>query len=222
MTPKRFAKLKQALTRRQPDLTVLADGVHKPHNISAILRTCDAVGIHRLHAVSPDGAIRRHHMMAGGSKRWVEVVTHPSVDAAATSMRAEGWQLAAAHAEQGSRDYRDIDYTEHIAVILGAELYGPSERALEHADFSIRIPMHGLVESLNVSVAAAVILFEAERQRRAAGLYDRSRLDPDEFEQTLFEWAYPDIARRCRARDLPYPPLADDGALLGNPLAGGV
>ena len=222
MTPERFAKLKQALARRQPDLTVLADGVHKPHNVSAILRTCDAIGIHRLHAISPDGAIRRHHMMAGGSRRWVEVVTHSSVADAATGLRAAGWQLAAAHAEHGARDYRDVDYTQRIAVIFGAELYGPSEQALEHADLSIRIPMHGLVESLNVSVAAAVILFEAERQRREAGLYDRSRLDPEEFESTLFEWAYPDIARRCRARDLPYPPLADDGALLGNPLARGV
>ncbi len=222
MTPERFAKLKQALARRQPDLTVLADGVHKPHNVSAILRTCDAVGIHRLHAISPDGTIRRHHMMAGGSRRWVEVVTHSSVADAATGLGTNGWQLAAAHAEHGARDYRDVDYTGKIAIILGAELYGPSEQALDQADFCIRIPMHGLVESLNVSVAAAVILFEAERQRREAGLYDRSRLDPKEFESTLFEWAYPDIARRCRARDLPYPPLADDGALLGNPLARGV
>ncbi len=219
MTPERFAKLRRALERRQPDLTVLADAVHKPHNVSAILRTCDAVGIHRLHAVSPEGPIRRHHMMAGGSKRWVEIVTHASVADAATGLRADGWQLAAAHAERGARDYRDIDYTKKIAIILGAELYGPSEQALSQADFSIRIPMHGLVESLNVSVAAAVILFEAERQRREAGLYDQPRLDTQEFDRTLFEWAYPDIARRCRAKDLPYPPLADDGALLENPLA---
>ena len=222
MTPERFLKLKQALTKRQPDLTVLADGVHKPHNISAILRTCDAVGIHRLHAISPDGAIRRHHMMAGGSKRWVEVVTHASIEDAAAQLRADGWRLAAAHEERGARDYRDVDYTKRVAVILGAELYGPSEQALERADFSIRIPMHGLVESLNVSVAAAVILFEAERQRRQAGMYEQSRLEPDEFERTLFEWAWPDIARRCRARGLPYPPLADDGVLLGHPLTGGV
>ena len=222
MTPERFARLKQALERRQPDLTVLADGVHKPHNVSAILRTCDAVGIHRLHAVSPEGPIRRHHMMAGGAKRWVEIKTHASVEDATTTLRADGWRLAAAHAEHGALDYRDVDYTRRIAIIFGAELCGPSEQALEHADFSIRIPMHGLVESLNVSVAAAVILFEAERQRREAGLYDRSRLDPEEFERTLFEWAYPDIARRCREKGLTYPPLADDGALLENPLARGV
>ncbi|WP_428097596.1 tRNA (guanosine(18)-2'-O)-methyltransferase TrmH [Candidatus Rariloculus sp.] len=222
MTPERFGKLKRALERRQPDLTVLADGVNKPHNVSAILRTCDAVGIHRLHAVSPEGPIRRHHMMAGGAKRWVEIKTHASVEDATTELRAHGWRLAAAHAEHGARDFRDVDYTERVAIVLGAELYGPSEQALAQADFSIRIPMHGLAESLNVSVAAAVILFEAERQRREAGLYDRSRLDPEEFERTLFEWAYPVIARRCRQRNVAYPPLSKDGALLGNPLARGV
>jgi len=220
MTPARFSRLKQALAARQPDLTVLADGVHKPHNVSAILRSCDAIGIYRMHAVSADRELRRHHMLAGGAKRWVEIRLHDSIEAGFKALRADGWRLAVAHSGAGARDFREVDYTQQLAIVLGAELHGPSEHALEQADFSIRIPMQGLVESLNVSVAAAVILFEAQQQRSAAGLYDESRLAPEEFARTIFEWSYPHIARRCRESGRAYPALAEDGRLLENPLSG--
>lgn len=219
MTPARFSKLRQALGRRQPDLTVLAEDVHKSHNVSAVLRTCDAVGVHRLHAVSHEGAFERRHMIAGGSQRWVDVVLHPDTEAAVARLKAEGFRLAAAHAGPGAIDFREVDYTRRTAIVLGTELYGPSELALANADLAIRVPMHGLVESLNVSVAAAVILFEAERQRAAAGMYDECRLEAEEFESTLFEWAHPEIAARCVARGLPYPPLDEEGNLLANPFA---
>jgi tRNA (guanosine-2'-O-)-methyltransferase len=100
---------------------------------------------------------------------------------------------------------------------MGSELEGPTRYAIEHADAAISIPMYGLVESLNVSVAAAVILFEAARQREAAGLYTRPAPDAESFRTTLFEWAYPRIARRCRTLGRPYPPLSDDGRMLNNP-----
>jgi tRNA (guanosine-2'-O-)-methyltransferase len=220
MTPKRFAKLRRALERRQPDLTVLADSVNKAHNISAILRSADAVGILRLHAISASGAVRRHHMIAGGAKRWVGVVLHPTIDAALAALRADGWRLIAAHASADARDFREVDYTQKVAIMLGAELVGLSPAAVEQADDHVAIPMQGLGASLNVSVAAAVILFEAERQRLAAGLYERSRLDAAEREQTLFEWSYPEIAQRCRELGQPYPELTEEGLLTSNPLAG--
>lgn len=218
MTPERFEKLKAVLRERQPDLTVLTDAVHKPHNVSAILRTCDAVGVRRLHAVSPDTDLRRHHMVAGGSKRWVDIETHATIEAGYAALNDDQFRILVADAGVGAIDFREIDYTERVAIVLGAELEGPSAYALEHADARIRIPMQGMVESLNVSVAAAVILFEAERQRRAANLYAQCRIDEREYLTTLFEWAYPDIARRCRERGLPYPQLADDGQMLENPL----
>jgi tRNA (guanosine-2'-O-)-methyltransferase len=217
MTPERFAKLKRVLHRRQPDLTVLTDGVHKSHNVSAILRSCDAAGVHCLHAVAPRGAMRRHHMIAGGAARWVEVVAHPTIAEAAAALREEGWQVVAADSGPGSRDFRAVDYTRKTAVVLGAELHGLSDTALAAADVRAAIPLHGMCAALNVSVAAAVILFEAERQRSAAGLYQRSRLGPAERERTLFEWAYPDVARICRARGEPYPKLTEDGYLAQEP-----
>jgi tRNA (guanosine-2'-O-)-methyltransferase len=217
MTPERFHKLREALRRRQPDLTVLADGVNKSHNVSAILRSADAVGIHRIHGISSTGAMRRHHMISGGAKNWVELTLHPTTEAALAALRAEGWQLVAAHASAQARDFRELDYTAKVAIIVGAELVGPSPAALEQADVHVAIPMQGLGESVNVSVAGAVILFEAQRQRLAAGFYDAPRLAPAEFERTLFEWCYPDIARRCRELDRPYPRLTEDGSLAANP-----
>ena len=218
MTPERFAKLKQVLARRQPDLTVVTDNVHKGHNISAIIRTCDAVGVHRIHAVSPDGAFRRHHMISGGSKKWIHVDFHRDCRTILKQLEEQGFQRLAAHNSDGALDYRKVDYTRPTALVLGAELDGISEPVSAAADQIIAIPMEGLVGSLNVSVAAAVILYEAQRQRRAAGCYDQPRLEPQALNRELFEWAHPEVAARCRQRALPYPQLTPDGDLEINPL----
>ena len=218
MTPERFAKLQHALDRRQPDLTVFMDAVNKSHNVSAIVRTADAVGVQRLHALSEGDAIRRHHMISGGAKHWVGITLHRSTKAALAVLRGEGWHLVAAHGGEKTRDYRQVDYTKKVAIMVGAELVGLSDAAVAAADEHIAIPMHGLGTSLNVSVAVGVILLEAERQRLVAGLYERSRLTPEERERTLFEWSYPQIAERCRELGRPYPPLTADGRLAANPL----
>lgn len=218
MTPERFSRLRAALARRQPDLTVLMDSVNKSHNVSAIVRTADAVALQRLHAISTTSVMRRHHMIAGGAKRWVELVLHPSTESAVAALRAEGFRLVAAHAGDGARDFRDVDYTRKTAIMVGAELIGLSAQALAAADDLVAIPMHGLGLSLNVSVAAGAILLEAERQRRTAGMYDQCRLSPEDFERTLFEWCYPHIAARCRELTRAYPPLSADGSLTVNPL----
>ncbi len=90
---------------------------------------------------------------------------------------------------------------------------------METADGTIALPMEGMVASISVSVAAAVILYEAQRQRRAAGMFTKSRLSRETFETTLFEWSYPEIAQRCKVRGRPYPELTDDGVMKSNPLA---
>ena len=219
MTPERFAKLQVVLNRRQPDLTVLAEDVHKSHNISAILRTCDAVGISELHAVSPGGEFSRHRMISGGSRKWVRTRTHPDIETAMSRLRSQSFQIVTAHLSKDSMDYRAWDYTRPTAVLLGAELLGVSDRAAALADAHISVPMRGLVQSLNVSVAAAVILYEAARQRDAAGLYDRCRLDAATYRDILFEWSYPAAARHCRARGLPYPELDAEGFIARRELA---
>ena len=215
MTPQRHQKLRRVLDNRQPDLTVLLDNVHKPHNFSAILRSCDAVGVFEAHAVWGDPRLRPNHLTSGGTGKWVGIRTHPDIDSAVTELRAHGFQLVAAHPEGDAEDYRNIDYTRPTALMLGAELQGLGKRALECADARVRVPMMGMVESLNVSVAAATILFEAQRQRANAELYSASRLDRAIYDKTLFEWAHPAVARYCRRHKLPYPELDSDGEIAG-------
>jgi len=218
MTRDKTANHQRALDARQPDLTVLMDAVTKPHNVSAIIRTADAVGIQQVHTTSTGELARRNYMSLGGAKHWVAVTTHSSTRAALTALRADGWRLVAAYGGERSRDYRDVDYTQKVAIMVGGELVGLTDAARAEADEHIAIPMHGHGSSMTVSVAVGIILFEAERQRRAAGLYDQSRLTPDERARTLFEWSYPDIAERCRALGKPYPELTADGMIAANPL----
>jgi tRNA (guanosine-2'-O-)-methyltransferase len=212
LTPERYRRLRAVLDLRQPDLTVLMDRVHKPHNLSAILRSCDAVGALEAHAVPPEGGLEIPTSSSAGASKWVRVRRHPDAAAAARALRAEGYHLVAAHPTAGARDFRDADYTRPTAFLLGAELHGLGDDALALADACVLIPMTGLVRSLNVSVASALLLFEAFRQRQAAGMYDRSRLDPERHRALLFEWAYPRLARRLAEEGRPYPELADDGS----------
>lgn len=217
MTPSRFEKLKLALSRRQPDLTVLAEAVHKGQNIAAIRRTCDAVGIHRLHTVPSDGDLRRHHMISGGSRKYVDLQVHASTGQALDLLQGQGLRIFAAHWSDRAVDFRLVDYTRPCAIVLGSELRGASKQVATRADTHLTIPMMGLVSSLNVSVAAALILYEAMAQREQAGLYRRCRLPEEEFRRTLFEWCYPDIARRCRQQDIAYPALDSAGLITENP-----
>ena len=217
MTPERFAKLQRALDRRQPDLTVFLDSVNKAQNLTSIVRTADSVGIQRLHATDAGDAMRLHHMIAGGAKHWVAVTLHRSTRVGLAALRNEGWRIIAAHGG-GTRDFREVDYTQRVAVVVGAESIGLSDAARAAADDEIAIPMQGIGTSLSVSVAVGVILLEAQRQRLAAGLYEKARLTPEERERTLFEWSYPDIAERCRQQGRPYPTLTADGKLASNPL----
>lgn len=211
MSPERYRKLRTTLERRQPDLTVLMDDVHKNHNLSAILRTADAVGIMDIHAVSPGREVPRHHKMTGGSRKWVGTRLHPDIEAAIGELHGDGFSVVAAHFSDQARDLRAIDFTRPTAVLIGNELSGVSERGAELADQHAVIPMQGMVASLNVSVAAALILYEAQRQRQNAGLYDHPRLDEAFIRRKLFEWAYPRIARHYRDRGQPYPELDKDG-----------
>jgi tRNA (guanosine-2'-O-)-methyltransferase len=220
MLPKRFHRLRSVLRRRQPDLTVLMERVHKEHNLSAILRNCDAVGVLEVHAVPPEGGLTVHHDTSGGTAKWIPVHRHPSVEAGIRRLQATGHQVVAAHPSPDALDFREVDYTRPTAILMGAELWGLSEEALERADVSAVIPMMGMTRSLNVSVATALLLYEAQRQRQARGMYVESRLPPHRFHRVLFEWAYPELAPRYRAAGMPYPELTEDGAIDGPPPPG--
>ena len=217
MTPQRFHRLRAVLDQRQPDLTVLLENVHKPHNFAAILRTADAVGLYAAHAVCPQGTVRTSVDSASGADKWVRVCIHPTIGEGVDALRDQGFNLLAADPADGAVPFDQVDLTRPTAILLGQEKDGLTQEALAAVDQRIAVPMHGLVTSMNVSVAAAVVLFEARRQRMAAGMYAQSRLDSDRYRQTLFEWAYPRLAAYCRRRRVPYPELDADGDLLEDP-----
>lgn len=215
MTPERFQKIKRTLERRQPDLTLLTEQIHKPRNIAALVRTSDAVGIHALHMVWPWDQHRPYSGTAMGSDRWVNIHRHASMVDAIAHLKSDGYQIYAAHLSDQSVDYREVDYRIPCAVLMGNEKKGVSEQALSQVDQEIIIPMEGMVESYNVSVAAAIILAEAHRQRKSAGLYDHCRLAEDEYRTSFFRWAHPDVAAFCDQKGLCYPPVSmEDGEII--------
>jgi len=213
MTPERITKLRAALRCRQLDLTVLMEGVHKVHNLAAIGRSSEAVGVHRIHAVS-DKPIKLTQDAACGVGKFLKVVTHKTVQEGVAELKSQGFAIYAAHMAEDGLDYRDLDCTQPLALMMGSELKGVSEEALALCDGSVHIPMLGVVGSLNVSVAAALLLFEAKSQRRRAGMYETQKISDEEHDRLLFEWAYPRVADSYRRKKLPYPPLDEDGDLI--------
>ncbi|MDH5517624.1 MAG: tRNA (guanosine(18)-2'-O)-methyltransferase TrmH [Gammaproteobacteria bacterium] len=211
MSEQRFNKLISVLSQRQPDLTVLIEAVDKPHNLAAIARTCDAVGISHIHAVSATRSLRLSQMAAGGIRKWVGLSKHKTTADAFDQLKAENMQLIVTHLSDDTKDFREIDYTRPSAIIAGSEVEGVSDYAIEHADHCISIPMLGMAQSLNVSVAISIILYEAMQQRQLAGMYQQQRLDPQSYQNKLFEGLHPKVSQYCKQHKLPYPELDRHG-----------
>lgn len=214
MTPERYQRIVDVLTKRQPDLTVITDEVHKGRNIAAIVRTCDAVGIDTIHAVRPKAGFQPYRGTALGSHKWVEVELHDDVTMPIAQLQQQGFKVVAAHLSPSALDYRDIDYTQPTALLLGTEKHGVSGDALAAANQFITIPMQGMVGSFNVSVACAIIMSEARQQRERAGLYQQQRLPQAVYQARLFCWCYPDLAEYCQRHNLAYPEMAENGDLV--------
>lgn len=214
MTPERYEIICRVLRQRQPDLTVITDEVHKGRNLSAIVRTCDAVGISKFHCVEPQKGYRAFRGTALGSHKWVDTVLHSNVSDGLTQLKGDGFQVVAAHLSDSAVDFRSVDYTKPTALLMGTEKQGVSDGALALADHQVVIPMMGMVESLNVSVACAIILTEAQAQREKAGMYEQSRMPVEEFERTLFRWCQPIVTKYCDENGLDYPPLDEEGEII--------
>lgn len=206
------------LATRQPDLTVCLEQVHKPHNVSAIIRTADAVGVHQVHAVWPTTRMRTLVSSAAGSNSWVNVKTHRTIGEAVGHLKSQGMQILATNLSARAVDFRDIDYTRPTCILLGQEKSGISEEALQLADRDIIIPMIGMVQSLNVSVASALILYEAQRQRQNADMYRReaSTLEQEEQQRLLFEGGYPVLANVAKRKGLPRPQIDQQGQVVAS------
>jgi tRNA (guanosine-2'-O-)-methyltransferase len=213
MTPERVARLDAVLAKRQPDLTVFAENLHKPRNFSAMVRNCDAVGINQMHTLPGENELRTHWNTSQGAEKWMRIKTHKSSRNACTYLKSNGFKLVAAHLSDAAIDYREVNYSQPVALVLGTELFGVSDTTLSFVDQQINIPMMGVTQSLNVSVACAIVLYEAQRQRQVAGMYDHCRLNEKTLARQRFEWLHPVLADYCQRHHLDYPALDDSGDL---------
>ncbi len=217
MTPERFSRIQKILSARQTDLTLCLEKVHKPNNLSAIIRTADAVGVSKVHAIwTKNSKMRMLGKTSAGARNWVDVKIHDSTPEAFSSLKQQGMQIVTTHLSESAVDFREIDYTKPTAIVMGEEKFGTSEQALALADHHVIIPMMGMVQSLNVSVACALIMYEAQRQRNLAGLYQSPRfpLSDAEIQATLFERGYPVLARVAKLKAMPYPTIDEQGQII--------
>ncbi|GHE97482.1 tRNA (guanosine(18)-2'-O)-methyltransferase TrmH [Thalassotalea profundi] len=216
MTPERLQRINTMLDHRQPDLTVCMEGVHKTHNLAAVVRTADAIGVSDVHAVWKNERMRVSGGSAAGSQNWIDVHNYTKTEDAIAQLKAQNMQVLVTNLSDTAVDFREIDYTKPTAIILGQEKFGASETALALADQDIVIPMVGMVQSLNVSVACSVVLYEAQRQRQLAGLYNEPRISEARRQRFLFEGGHPIFAQACKRKGLPYPQIDENGQIIAS------
>jgi len=188
-TPERIEKVSRVLSLRQPDLRVVLEGVTNAHNASAVIRTCDAAGILHLDLISPNPELLRfNEAISTRADKWLEIAVHPTPAACFEPLKKAGFEIVATHLQKDAIPYTDIDFAKPVALVFGSESEGISDGALAFADKVVRIPMLGMVQSLNLSVSVAVILYEALRQRAAKGYFDKTQLPTEEFELLRKKW----------------------------------
>lgn len=188
-TKERTNKAKQVLSYRQPDLRVALEEVTNTHNASAVVRTCDAAGIMFVEIISSSGEpFPVNRAVSTRAEKWLNFNYYSSTTECLKHLKNEGFTIAATHLSAEAAPYTSLDYTEPTVIVFGNESEGISEEALKLSDHVIKIPMVGMVQSLNLSVSVGIILYEAMKQRQDKGYYSNSRLSSDEFQSFLNQW----------------------------------
>jgi tRNA (guanosine-2'-O-)-methyltransferase len=188
-TPERIEKVERVLSQRQADLRVVLEGVTIAHNASAVIRTCDAAGILYLDLIAPNPELLRfNEAISTRADKWLEIAVHPAPAACLEPLKEAGYEIVATHLGRDAVPYTDVDFAKPVAIVFGSEAEGISDDCLAYADRIVRIPMLGMVQSLNLSVSVAVMLYEALRQRATKGYSEKSRLPAAEFERLRRQW----------------------------------
>jgi tRNA (guanosine-2'-O-)-methyltransferase len=188
-TKRRVEKMIRVIKNRQPDLTVVCENIHDPHNVSAILRTCDAVGVEKVHLLYTHQPFPKIGKKSSASaKKWIDIEFYKDAETLHRALKQFGYTIYAADLNSQSQSIYEVDWTQPSVIIMGNEHLGVSRDALKIADSSIYIPMFGMIQSLNVSVATAVILYEACRQRVQQKFYPHPHKTPEELSPILEKW----------------------------------
>ena len=192
MTPERYERLHAVLNKRQPDLTVLLENVFDPHNISAVMRTCDAVGIQDIYILNTK--IPPHKKWGAKSSssaaQWLTIHQFTDAEACFTELRKHFKKIYTTHLSTDAVALHELNLTEPVALVFGNEHSGVSEEIIAMADGNFIIPQVGIIKSLNISVACAVTLYEAFRQKTNAGHYNNIKLQGKKLEALKNEWGF--------------------------------
>jgi tRNA (guanosine-2'-O-)-methyltransferase len=194
MTPRRTERIESVLSKRQPDLTVVLENVFDPHNISAVMRTCDAVGIQEIYVLNTK--IPRHKKWGARSSssaaKWLTIHQFEDTEQCFRVLRSKYNRILTTHLSSDAVSLYEIDFTDRIALVFGNEHAGVSEEIRLLSDGNFIIPQIGMIQSLNISVACAVTVYEAMRQKSVAGHYQTSRLDTATLSQLKTQWGMQD------------------------------
>ena len=191
LTPERYNKLKQVIDKRQTEITVILENIADPHNLSACLRSCDATGINKVHLVY-DGSQQFPKLSktsSASASKWIEIERHETIERCFSELKNEGFKILTTAMTVESISLYEIDFTQQIALVFGNEHSGVSEIALNQADGNFLIPQVGMIQSLNISVACAVSVYEAFRQRNEAKFFDKPQLNENQIYEKLNKWA---------------------------------
>ena len=194
MTPERSQRITSVLNARQPDLTVVLENVHDPHNISAVMRSCDAVGVQEIYILNT--AIQRHEKFgkksSASAAKWLTIHQFDNLEECVAALGQRSYKLFATHLGEQSHSLYELDLTTPMALVFGNEHSGVTDECLKHCDGNFIIPQVGMIKSLNISVACAVSLYEAFRQRQLKNYYSDCRL-PDDMRGALAKkWEFED------------------------------
>ncbi|MBK6930455.1 MAG: RNA methyltransferase [Saprospirales bacterium] len=194
MNPERETRIRAVIRRSQPDLTVILENIYDPLNISAVLRSCDAVGVREVFVVYTQKYLDKRGLKvgkktSGGAFKWIDVYVFEDLKTCFDRVRERYQRVLVTHLGEQSQSLYDLDLTVSTALLFGNEDEGVSAEALALADGNFLVPQYGFTESLNVSVACAVSLFEAQRQRAAKGFYTtHPRFSPEEQKHLFERW----------------------------------
>ncbi len=194
MNPEREEKLRYAANRRQ-NLAVILENVTDIHNIGAVLRTCDSVGVKEVFILYSDPDLNPKNVKLGkktsaGGRKWLEIYHYNDLEACFAHVRQHYTKIYSTHLGADSKSIYELDLTESVALLFGAEHLGVSAAALEKCDANFVIPQVGMVQSLNVSVSCAISLYETYRQREAKGMYDTNRPFSEAEAEATFQLYY--------------------------------
>jgi len=187
---RRLQKITKIVNSRQFTLRVVLENIHDPHNVSAIFRTCDAVGIPKVSLIYYLEKFPKIGKKSSASAfKWVEKEKFSSVSECFESLKKDGFTIYTSTISDDAIDLYKLNFKKKIAIVLGNEHRGVSNEAAKLADKKFKIPMFGMVQSLNVSVAAAIVLYEALRQRKKKSYYEKSELNKSDMEELIEKWS---------------------------------